>query len=216
MVVNDMNELASHPPEPPDSGSKEKILAAARTEFAREGLAGARVDRIAEHAGVNKAMIYYYFQSKENLHAEVIRFHVQQIAEIVRTRFEKPGTLEEYLAELLNGHVQLKLRTPEFIPIMLHELADPRPEFLDQMASLLIESGLPKVMRAKFEEGRKAVEIREFDPRQMVVSLVTMSIGYFIMSPIMDRVMHITDHERFVEERKHAILDLFMNGVRAR
>ncbi len=211
-----MNEPQDDPNPAEDSGSKEKILIAARTEFAHEGLAGARVDRIAERAGVNKAMIYYYFQSKENLHAAVIRSHVQHIADLVRNRFEKPGTLEDYLAELLNGHVELMRQTPEFIPIMLHELADPRPEFLDQMATLMVESGIPKVMRGKFEEGRKDGTIREFDPRQMVVSLITMSIGYFIMSPIMDRIMHITDHDRFVDERKHAILDLFMNGVRAR
>ncbi|MGB2769567.1 MAG: helix-turn-helix domain-containing protein [Candidatus Zixiibacteriota bacterium] len=50
----------------------EKILHTARIEFARHGLAGARVDRIASLAGVNKAMIYYHFRSKENLHRVVI------------------------------------------------------------------------------------------------------------------------------------------------
>jgi hypothetical protein len=79
-----------------------------------------------------------------------------------------------------------------------------------------VETGIPAVLKSKFEEGRESGLLRQFDPRQMVVSLITMSIGYFIMSPIMDRVINISDRERFIEERKGAILDLFMNGVRAR
>jgi TetR/AcrR family transcriptional regulator len=199
-----------------EAGTKERILTVARTEFASYGLAGARVDRIAEQAGVNKAMIYYYYESKEGLHTEVIRDHVLRMGEMIREGLEKAGTLEEYLEQVLIGHVQLVRRAPEFIPIMLREMADPRPEFLDAVAAMMQETGIPEVLRKKFAEGKAAGEIREFDPRQMVISLITMSIGYFIMSPLMNKVMNITDRDRFIDERKDAILDLFMNGVRVR
>jgi len=203
-------------PDSREAGTKERILAAARTEFASFGLAGARVDRIAELAGVNKAMIYYHFQSKENLHTAVIRAHLEQMGELVRLRLEKPGTLEECLAQVLEGHVQLLRRTPEFIPMMLRELAEPRPEFTEQIASLIGETGIPAVLKAKLEEGKSAGQIREFDARQMMISLITMSIGYFIMCPILDKIFRVADRDRFIEERKGAILDLFMNGVKAR
>lgn len=199
-----------------EAGTRDRILISARTEFASFGLAGARVDRIAERAGVNKAMIYYHFQSKENLHSAVIRAHLEQMGELVGLRLEKPGTLEECLAQVLEGHVQLLRRTPEFVPMMLRELAEPRPEFTEQMASLISETGIPAVLRAKLEEGRNAGEIREFDARQMMISLITMSIGYFIMCPILDKIFRVADRDRFTEERKGAILDLFMNGVKAR
>jgi TetR/AcrR family transcriptional regulator len=199
-----------------EAGTRDRILISARTEFASFGLAGARVDRIAEHAGVNKAMIYYHFQSKENLHTAVIRSHLEQMGALIRLQLEKLETLEDCLAQVLEGHVHLLKGTPEFIPIMIRELAEPRPEFLEQMASIMIETGIPAALTEKIEEGRESGRLREFDPRQMMVSLITMSIGYFIMSPIMDKVFNITDRDRFIEQRKEAILDLFMNGVRAR
>ncbi len=61
MTVDEENKLKT------ESKTRQKILEAARAEFARHGLAGARVERIARKAKVNKAMLYYHFQSKENL-----------------------------------------------------------------------------------------------------------------------------------------------------
>src|SRR5580658_5120847 len=56
--------------------SRSKILAAAERAFARHGLAGARTDGIAAEAGVNKALLYYYFKSKESLYEAVIERHL--------------------------------------------------------------------------------------------------------------------------------------------
>ena len=77
--------------------TQEKILAAARQEFAARGLDGARVDRIAQTAGVNKAMIYYHFRSKEHLYDTV----VQQFLESVKTFLDRVLTEETDLENLL-------------------------------------------------------------------------------------------------------------------
>jgi TetR/AcrR family transcriptional regulator len=211
-------EIDGQLPHPTDSeqGTKMRILAAARDEFCVHGLAGARVDRIAVAAGVNKAMIYYYYQSKENLHTEVIRHHFERIGELLKPRLSQPGTLEEYLAEVLEGHVRLALQAPGFVPILVRELADPRPEFLDHMAQMMIDTGLPGIIRLKLEEAQNAGYVRNIDVRQLAISLVTMSIGYFIMAPLVDRIIKVDDRDQFIEQRKHIILDIFMNGVKAR
>ena len=57
--------------------TRQQILDTAKKEFAQHGLEGARVDIIAAHAKINKAMIYYHFQSKENLYQAVIDSHVE-------------------------------------------------------------------------------------------------------------------------------------------
>jgi TetR/AcrR family transcriptional regulator len=214
MNAIDENQVAAHADN--EHSTKRKILEAARHEFAVHGLAGARVDQIAVVAGVNKAMIYYYYQSKENLHTEVIRDHFQRIGEILRSRIATPSTLEECLSEVLEGHVRLAQQAPEFIPILVRELADPRPAFMDQMAGMMMDTGLPMIIRGKIMEAQHEGEIRTIDPRQLAISLITMSIGYFIMAPLVDRIMSVTNHLEFVEQRKSIILDIFMNGVKAR
>ena len=67
--------------------NRQKILSTAIHEFAEHGKAGARVDRIAERAGVNKAMIYYHFNSKDNLYAASIAEHITQVAAGLQQRF---------------------------------------------------------------------------------------------------------------------------------
>ena len=69
--IKDSNNQKS-PPLGKDS-SRDRIINAALDEFGQFGLAGARVDRIAKKAGLNKAMIYYHFNSKENLYREMIK-----------------------------------------------------------------------------------------------------------------------------------------------
>jgi AcrR family transcriptional regulator len=59
--------------------TKDKILVAALDEFAKKGFAGTRVDQIAQAAGVNKAMIYYHFASKEELFNELFQFEMEQL-----------------------------------------------------------------------------------------------------------------------------------------
>lgn len=69
--------------------TREKILQAALHEFSVHGLAGARVDRIAEEAGVNKAMIYYHFESKEALFNELFMAEMELLNREITSLFEQ-------------------------------------------------------------------------------------------------------------------------------
>ena len=73
--------------------TQQKILAAAEAEFAEKGFDGGRVDEIAKRAGVNKAMLYYYFQSKEQLLRALTEKHFKEIAK------EKKQLLQSYSAD---------------------------------------------------------------------------------------------------------------------
>src|SRR5215467_5793840 len=75
--------------------TKARILDAAEEEFARNGLLGARTEDIAAKTGVTKAMIYYYFQSKENLYQAVLeRALVSRIRQAQEINIESLGALE--------------------------------------------------------------------------------------------------------------------------
>src|SRR5688572_8086879 len=67
----------------PKPSSRESILAAALEEFAQRGFDGAKVDRIAQHAKVNKAMLYYHFRSKGALYVEILRTQFGAVADAV-------------------------------------------------------------------------------------------------------------------------------------
>ena len=74
--------------------SPDRILAAAADEFAERGFAGARVDRIARRARVNKAMLYYHFRSKQELYRTLLRRHFTLAADRLRAIAAGVGGVE--------------------------------------------------------------------------------------------------------------------------
>ncbi|MCC6438000.1 MAG: TetR family transcriptional regulator [Acidimicrobiales bacterium] len=78
---------------PPEPATRERLLRAAVDEFARHGLAGARVERIARRAGANKQLVYYYFGSKEGLFDAAVTTMARRLADRERTA----GSLAEWL-----------------------------------------------------------------------------------------------------------------------
>ncbi|MFE5570390.1 TetR family transcriptional regulator [Amycolatopsis japonica] len=83
--------------------TKRKLLDAATTEFATYGIAGARVDRIAKNAGANKALIYAYFCSKEELFEKVVE---EQVDLAIRTLTITPEDLPGYAGRLFDRYLE--------------------------------------------------------------------------------------------------------------
>lgn len=113
-------------PQTPSTKSSEtvaRIIAAAKDVFAEEGYAGARVDEIAQRAGVNKAALYYHIGDKQALYAEVIHDVIgatgRKIAEDI-ARISEP---EEKLRTYIRSLTEAVSRNPQLPRIMIRELA---------------------------------------------------------------------------------------------
>jgi len=197
-----------------DASTREKILSAALAEFAQYGLAGARVDRIAERAGVNKAMIYYHFSSKAALHKEIVDEYFLQILPRVRQAFSGSAKLEDALATFAAVYAQAFSTSPEFRLIFLRELADAESEMIERVAETIVASGLPKQIVNSFEAGIEQGRFRAVDIRQAFVSFILMNVGYFVLAPLIDKIWDVTDRDQFIAERKEAVIDLFLHGVK--
>ena len=202
------------PPVSPDSDTGAKILTAARAEFARYGLAGGRVDRIAADAGVNKAMIYYHFRSKENLYFEAVASVLKEAAGSISGLADSHDSLESLLVAIADFYASLFARQPEFRAIILHELANPDSTLLKQLGDQFVVSGVPAKLLARLEREQAAGNIRELDLRQTLISFILMQVGYFMMAPMVNRILNVNEIDRFIEQRKTAVVDLFLNGVR--
>jgi AcrR family transcriptional regulator len=210
-----MNETEKENEKPQSGESRERILSAALEEFSQYGLAGSRMDRIAEAAGLNKAMLYYYFSSKEELHRAVITYYVSGTAGQVRQFAASTIYLEEMLLGIANLYFSLLTHRPQLRKLLLHELADDRKETLSIFAQSIINSGAPEELCKRFNAEIKNGNLRPVDVKQTVTSFFTMINGYILLSPITHILLDVTDQNAFREARKKAVVDLFMNGVRA-
>ena len=194
--------------------TRQKILAAAKKEFAQYGQAGTRVDRIARQAGVNKAMLYYHFQSKDNLYretvGEIIAGNLGKISKEVSQKLD----LDELLNSLARKYAEFLGQDQMMRKMLLQELANPHPHVFDLIAETIVKSGLPNFVMTAIENEMKSGQLRPVDLKHALASFIAMNIGYILMSPIVDRVLRVTDKEQFHNERTEAVVDLFLNGVK--
>lgn len=195
------------------TNTRDKILSSARQEFAKYGLAGARVDRIAARAKMNKAMIYYYFRSKDNLYQTVISRHLSKIRiladEIIATEVT-PESLCLALAEFYNSLFEDK---ENFVPILIREVASGGERIRRILKPIITEKRLIKKVKEIFDDGKKKGLFREVDTKHAIISFMGMNLFYLIMAPIVNSVWEIKDKRKFRKERPKEIVDLFLHGL---
>jgi len=172
--------------------SQNTILAAARDEFAEFGLGGARMDRIAERAGLNKRLIYYYFEDKEKLFEAVLEqayLHIREAERELKLLDLKPADAVRRLVEFTWNYY---LDHPEFLTLLnsanLHKARHLQGS--DRVREM--NSPLIAMLGEILERGRKEGSFRGgIDPVQLYVSIAALSYFYlsnsFTLSSIFGR-----------------------------
>src|SRR5215207_11118153 len=162
--------------------SPEVILAAAAVEFAERGFGGARVDRIARRAKVNKAMLYYHFKSKERLYRALLRQMFGRAAERLQPIAAGPGR-PAHKIDLAIAGITAFIQEHTFFPaIMLREVAEGGAH-LDR-ETLKALAAVPRTVAGIIEEGIAAGEFRAIDPFFAYFSMLAPIIFYLAGAPI--------------------------------
>lgn len=161
--------------------TRARILEAARIEFARRGLGGARVDRITARAGSNKRMIYYYFGNKEALFLAALESayeHVRNAEQSLKLTDLEPA---EGMRRLVRFTWEYYLAHPEFITLLNSENLH-RARLLKKSKKIrALHSPLVAMLGGLLERGQSAgVFRRGVDPVQLYISIA--ALGYFYLS----------------------------------
>jgi AcrR family transcriptional regulator len=161
--------------------SQSTILAAARDEFAEFGLGGARMDRIAERAGLNKRLIYYYFEDKEKLFQSVLEQTYRDIREQemeLRLMELEPATAVRRLIEFTWDYY---LAHPEFLTLLNSANLHRARHLAESKRARELNSPVIETLAAVLERGRREGTFRGgVDPVQLYVSIAGLS--YFYLS----------------------------------
>ena len=161
--------------------TRARILEAARVEFARRGLGGARVDQITARAGSNKRMIYYYFGNKEALFLAALESayaHIRQAEQSLKLTDLDPV---EGMRRMVQFTWEYYLAHPEFITLLNSENLH-RARLLKKSKEIrALHSPLVALLKGVLERGRRAgVFRRGVDPVQLYISIA--ALGYFYLS----------------------------------
>jgi len=179
-----MPAATSSPPEPRSRDadrSQQTILLAARDEFALYGLAGARVDRIAERADINKRLIYYYFKSKDDLFLAVLENTYADIRAAEQKLHLDEMDPVEAIRELVSFTWHYYLEHPEFISLLNSENQHNAAHLKKSSRIQEMNSPLVQMLDTVLERGRRQDLFRAgIDPIQLYISIA--SICYFYLS----------------------------------
>jgi TetR/AcrR family transcriptional regulator len=197
-------------------GTRERILAAALNEFAEHGLAGARVDRIATRAGINKAMIYYHFDSKQALYDHTLMAMMEAGVSRLSAQITEGVGLEDILRAIARFHYESFQPDDRLSRIMLRELAGGGESIKRLLPQLAGKEDLRVMIVRAIEDGKRHGRYRDVDTRQAVISFVGMSLLYLMIAPMANQVWGIDDDTQFRKQRPDAIVDLFLYGLEAR
>ncbi len=167
--------------------TREAILSAAAREFAAEGVAGARIDAIARAAGVNKALLYYYFQDKETLHGAVLDrvfTGLRQALTAVLDRADLP--LRDKLLACAGAHFDYIAASPMYPRLVMSEMMRAGRNGSPHLRRIVEQYFAPIFARLSELIGRgiAAGEFRPVEPMQFIPSMVAVIVFYFSSSPV--------------------------------
>lgn len=172
--------------------SREAILAAARDEFAAHGLSGARVDQIAERAGVNKKLLYHYFEDKDDLFRAVMEeayLHIRQAEQALHLTDLPPADAIRRLTEFTWNYY---LEHPEFLTLLNSENLHQARHVRASPRARVLNTPLIQTLAGILERGRAEGVFRAgVDPLQLYISIAGLSYFYLsnrhTLSAIFDR-----------------------------
>jgi TetR/AcrR family transcriptional regulator len=206
-----------------DTDTETKILDAAHAVFVRAGTAGARMQEIADEAGVNKALLHYYFRSKERLAAAVFervaRHLFARLGMVAMADVDLETKVRRIVATYLDEFVETPF-APGYVICEMNQNPD-RAEQLLGMIGAPISDGVPAVpflgaLAKQISERVAAGEMRPISPRQFVANLVSLCVFPFAARPMLCVVFRMDDRgfREFIEERKATLPDFFLNALR--
>jgi TetR/AcrR family transcriptional regulator len=189
-----------------------RILAAAERIFAARGLAGARTDEIARAARVNKAMLYYYFGSKERLYRAVFEDLFGRAGKMIQAEMPAQASPREAILAFVGGYFKFRIENPNYARLMQHMMMEDPKQFR-WVAREYFEQGFRRMTRT-IKTGIAQGEFQPLNAEHTMLNIIAMIVFYFSGAPVHSVLLRRnTLQAGAVEEHKRAVINLLEYGL---
>lgn len=198
-------------------GTKQKILESAQEEFATYGFSGARVNRIVQRAGVNKALLFYYFSSKEKLYQKIIKDAVSELIRRIEHILSQTDTPERFFEVSPEVYIRFFSEKQYLVKMILFELIQ-NPHHITSLIRNIFHSApssppqqLTGLITTWYEGGKTT----EPDPVQFIMNIIPISIFWLLGLPMVESVLNekIDINETFIQKRIQSVTNLLKRGM---
>jgi len=214
--------MVKSPSQSRDGATEQRILDAAHAVFLRHGTAGARTQEIAREAGVNSALLHYYFRTKARLAEAVFTRAATQLMPAVIGILGSDTTLEQKVEQVVEVELRQLLKTPYLPGYILSELTH-HPERVRQlfssatgMAPTEVGTRVFKVLRKQIDERVRAGRMHPIGPDQFAINLLALCVFPFAARPMVMALVGLDQggFEQFINRRRKELAPFFLRALR--
>lgn len=197
-----------------DVKTEVKIIAAAKKIFMQHGMTGARMQQIADEAGINKALLHYYFRSKDRLFFIVFKEALKELIPNLLRAFESEGDVFDRIKRFIYAYLELLDINPYIPGFVLHEL-NHRP---GELTAMLYEIN-PDITTV-IEDVQREIDngtIRAESATHLFINIISLCVFPIVAKPMVTGFLlkeKDIAYEQFIEQRKSAVVNFVINSIK--
>ncbi|GAB3721249.1 MULTISPECIES: TetR/AcrR family transcriptional regulator [Flavobacterium] len=191
-----------------------EILIAAKEIFQQKGMAGARMQEIADKAKINKALLHYYYRSKQLLFEAVFKSAFSLLAPQLNKVLNDDSDLFEKIRKFTENYVSFVIKHPYLPNFVIQEL-NKNPEFVQKLRS---EKNFPSIEKFKLQVSDAINQgiIKPIEAEQLFINIISLNIFPFIGEPLLMALVNVDkeSYNKILENRKTEVAEFIINSIK--
>ncbi len=196
-----------------EQNTEDKIVNAAKRVFIQKGMDGARMQEIANEAGINKALLHYYFRTKAKLFDQVFSIVFKDVFEVLEMAVMKELSFEEFLEQFISEYIALLKRKPYIPQFVIHELNRNPKMIVEHMNNTRFDK---QKLFGLIEQAAEDKLIRPIPPVHLITNILSMCVFPFVAKPIITGFALDGDKEKYnayIDERPEQVAAFVKNAI---
>ncbi|MFT7049994.1 MAG: TetR/AcrR family transcriptional regulator [Psychroserpens sp.] len=197
-----------------NENTEEQILNAAKNVFQVKGMDGARMQEIADKAGINKAMLHYYYRSKQLLFEAVFKTAFSLLAPQLNTILNDDSSIEDKIRNFTLNYITFISKHP-YLPNFIIQELNRNPDFILKMKNNLGFPNLEKFKKQVKTEVEKGT-LKPISAEQLFINILALNIFPFVARPLIMAFTNTNDkaYKQLIENRKTEVADFIINSIK--
>jgi len=197
-----------------DKNTENQILDAAEAVFQSKGMDGARMQEIADKAGINKALLHYYYRSKQQLFEAVFKQAFSLLAPQLDRIINDDSSIEEKIRNFTFNYISFVSNHP-YLPNFIIQELNRNPGFAERLRQTEGFPNIKKFKRQLNDEIEKGTIIN-IKAEQLLINILALNVFPFIAKPLLKTFINIDDasYKQLIEYRKTEVADFIINSIK--
>ncbi len=199
---------------PKTQDTEGQILDAAQEVFQKKGMDGARMQEIADQAGINKAMLHYYYRSKQLLFEAVFSKAFALLAPQMNKILNDDSSIEEKVKNFTHNYISFISKHP-YLPNFIIQEMNRNPNFFEKLQQNTAFPTLEKFNKQVGLEVEQGI-LKPTDGKQLFVHILSLNIFPFVATPLIKALLGVdeTGFNDLIEERKTAVSNFIIESIK--